>query len=78
MGVRQTAAANQLLARNLDACCKGTLRTQISLAWADYEWRRRHHFALELLLSAVCGLLQSIDTASPRELVDEARRELSA
>ena len=71
----ERAAANQLLARNLDACCKGTLRTQISLAWADYEWRRRHHFALELLLSAVCGLLQSIDTASPRELVDEARED---
>ncbi len=71
----ERAAANRLLARNLDACRKGTLGTQISLAWADYEWRRRHHFALELLLSAVCGLLQSIDTASPKELVDEARAD---
>ena len=71
----ERAAANRLLARNLDACCKGTLGNQISLAWADYEWRRRHHFALELLLSAVCGLLQSIDTASPKELVDEARAD---
>jgi hypothetical protein len=69
------ASANRLLARNLDACCKQEQGSPVSLAWADYEWRRRHHFALELLLSSVCGLLQDTDTASPKELVEEARAD---
>ena len=65
-----------MLARNLKGpLCEGTLGNQISLAWANYEWRGRHHFALELLLSAVCGLLQSVDTASGKELVVEARTD---
>lgn len=72
----ERASANRLLARNLDACCKQKQGSPVSLAWADYEWRRRHHFALELLLSSVCGLLQDIDTASPAELVQAARADL--
>lgn len=69
------ASANRLLARNLDACSRQEQGSSVSLAWADYEWRRRHHFALELLLSSVCGLLQDLDTASPAELVEAARAD---
>lgn len=71
----ERASANRLLARNLDTCCKQQQGSAISLSWADYEWRRRHHFALELLLSSVCGLLQDTDAASPKDLVQQARAD---
>jgi hypothetical protein len=31
-----------------------------SIAWAEFEWRRRQHYALELLLSSICGMLKLV------------------
>lgn len=48
--------ANQLIARNYDrAVLNGA--TGVELEWASFEWHRRVHFALELLLAAVTNTL---------------------
>lgn len=55
-----TVKANQMLAKNMRACAKGARTDDISKSWARYEWRRRQHYAMELLLSAVCGILDDL------------------
>lgn len=40
-------------------------------AWAEYEWRRRLHFAVELVLSAVADTVRSLGGATMDEVVDE-------
>ncbi|MCR6727084.1 hypothetical protein [Agrobacterium fabrum] len=69
-------SADQLLALNLQEVSAGHRRDATSLAWAGYEWRRRQHFALELLLNAVCGVLGSLGGAgSIGDVVRAAREE---
>lgn len=68
-------SANRVLARNLQACSQGERSDQASIAWAEYEWRRRQHFALELLLSSICGMLRLIGDASPIEIVQAAEAD---
>lgn len=43
----------------------------IRTAWAEFEWRRRLHFALELLFSAVCFTLRDRGEATLGEVVTE-------
>lgn len=51
------ADANHLISRTYDrAVLNGA--TSIELEWASFEWHRRVHFALELLLSAVTRTLR--------------------
>lgn len=40
-------------------------------AWAECEWRRRLHFAVELLLSAVADTVRSLGAATLDEVVEE-------
>jgi hypothetical protein len=68
-------SANPVLARNLEACSTGHRSDEASLSWAEYEWRRRQHFSLELLLSSACGLLQEIGDASLDAILAEAKRD---
>jgi hypothetical protein len=42
-------------------------------AWAEFEWRRRLHFALELMLSAICITLNELGEASLSEVVRQWR-----
>lgn len=70
------ASGNEILARNLDVCYKQQHTDPISMDWAEYEWRRRHHFALELMLNGVCGLLHDLDAANTSEIVGRAKRDL--
>jgi hypothetical protein len=42
-------------------------------AWAEFEWRRRLHFALELMLSGICTTLCERSEASLSEVVTEWR-----
>ncbi|MCQ2005696.1 hypothetical protein [Rhizobium sp. NRK18] len=69
------ASADQLLALNLQQVSAGQRRDTASLAWASYEWRRRQHFALELLLNAVCGVLGALGGAGTVDDVVRATRE---
>jgi hypothetical protein len=52
----EPASANELIVRNYDrAVLNGA--SGIELEWASFEWHRRVHFALELLLAAVTKTL---------------------
>jgi hypothetical protein len=51
------ARGPEILTTNLSRCCRGEIEDGPSVRWAEFEWRRRTHFALELLLSAVCRAL---------------------
>lgn len=56
-------SADNMLASNLQQVSSGARTDAASLAWAGYEWRRRQHFSLELMLNAVCGILNSLGGA---------------
>lgn len=43
----------------------------VETAWAEYEWRRRLHFALELMLSAVADTVRIRGEATLDEVVEE-------
>jgi hypothetical protein len=47
------------------------------LAWAEYEWRGRLHFALETMFSAICQTLSGLGEASLEDIVTDwrSRRE---
>ncbi len=62
------ADANQLISRTYDrAVINGA--TGIELEWASFEWHRRVHFALELLLSAVTKTLPAEGSLSIAQVV---------
>lgn len=45
----------------------------VRTAWAEFEWRRRLHFALELMFGAVCFTLRDRGEATLAEVVTEWR-----
>lgn len=47
----------------------------VEQSWAEYEWRRRLHFGLELVLSAVSETVRGQGQASLDEIVQEWRDE---
>lgn len=49
----------------------GATRTQVGVAWAEYELRRMLHFALELLLSALTDTLMDLTEATVRGVIAE-------
>jgi hypothetical protein len=66
---KEPARASALLTRNYTTCCLGEVCDPTSVRWAEYEWRRRCHYALELMLSAVCGTLNMIGDSTLPDLV---------
>lgn len=52
------------------AAAGGSLEGGVRLAWAEYEGRRRLHYGLELLLSAVAGTLEELSEATLDEVMD--------
>ncbi len=64
--------ADRLLADNYRRVIdSGASEGGVTTAWAEFEWRRRLHFALELLLSAVCTTLSEIELATISEIIDQ-------
>lgn len=66
----QGLAAEDLLSRQ----CRSTLIDDdydepVQRSWAEFEWRRRVHFALELVMSAITDTLLAKTAASIREVV---------
>ncbi|MBZ9696469.1 MULTISPECIES: hypothetical protein [unclassified Mesorhizobium] len=51
-------SANKILSGNFKSCSQADQSAHASVAWAEFEWRRRQHYGLELLLSSVCGVLK--------------------
>ena len=63
-----------LIVRNFKSCCEQRAGAQIEFAWAEYEYRRRCHFALELLLAALTDSLADSGEASTGQVVSEWAR----
>jgi hypothetical protein len=62
---------SDLLARNwARAATGGTPLNLVQTLWAEFEWRRRLHYALELLLSAVATTLIERAQGTLREVID--------
>lgn len=52
------------------AAVNATTRTEVGIAWAEYDLRRRGHFALELLLSALTDTLMDLAEATVDQVLD--------
>lgn len=60
----------RLLSRQLRQIVEGNgHQDETRVAWAQFEWRRRLHFALELMLSAICGTVLERRQATLPEIV---------
>lgn len=62
-------SATGLIVRNFKNCAQGNQGTQIAFSWAEYEYRRRCHFALELMLSALTSSLAEFEEATIPQIV---------
>ena len=60
-----------LIVRNFNNCTQQRDRTQIAIRWAEYEYRRRCHFALELMLSALTSSLAEFQEAAIAQVVSD-------
>ena len=67
----EPATAPGLIIRNYSECSQKGFGSQIASSWAEIEYRRRCHFALELLLDALTGSLTEIGETSTKEVVSE-------
>jgi hypothetical protein len=66
----RTLLADALLADNYCRSLNGiAANDEVKIAWAEFEYRRRLHFALELMFSAVCFTLRERGQASLSEVV---------
>jgi hypothetical protein len=70
MLVDKPDTAAGLLIRNYQHCVGGAAADRVSLAWAEYEHRRRCHFALEMVLSALTQELAAVDEAGIYDIVE--------
>lgn len=62
-------SATGLIARNFKNCAQGDQDNQIAFSWAEYEFRRRCHFALELMLSALTASLAEFEEATIPQII---------
>lgn len=67
-----------LLVRNFEDCTLRGTGSQIAFSWAEYEYRRRCHFALELMLSALTRSLGEFELASIAQIVSAWLENLEA
>lgn len=58
-----------ILAQNYERCTNGSSKDQIAFRWAEYEYRRRCHFALELLLAALTRSLRQSEARSITQII---------
>lgn len=65
----QPESAPDLIVRNFKSCTLQEGETTIAYRWAEYEYLRRCHFALELLLSALTRSLVEFEEAGIAQIV---------
>ena len=61
--------ATGLIVRNFKNCSQREQGTQIAFNWAEYEFRRRCHFAMELMLSSLTSSLTEFEEATIPQIV---------
>jgi hypothetical protein len=62
--------ATGLLVRNYHRCVTGDSQDATSMTWAEYEYRRRCHLCLELLLSSLVHGLDQYEQAAIAQVVE--------
>ncbi len=62
-------SATGLIVRNFKNCAQGDQSSEIAFSWAEYEYRRRCHFALELMLFALTRSLAEFEEATIPQIV---------
>ncbi|MGB8094783.1 MAG: hypothetical protein WCF62_29380, partial [Pseudolabrys sp.] len=70
-------SATSVLNRNLSKRCGIGDTNEIADRWAEYEWRRRCHYALELMLSAVTKTLIEFGDNNLPSLISRWREQSS-
>ena len=67
---QESLSAEALLNRQLARTVRSQdAKTSVPLTWAEFEWRRRLHFALELIMAAVSQTLAATGSATIGEIV---------
>lgn len=67
-----------LIARNFKGCTVRRTGSQIAFSWAEYEYRRRCHFAMELMLSSLTHILREFEAASIEQIVSAWLKNIEA
>ena len=63
-------SSSQLIRRAFKEATEGRFNEMVGLAWAEYELRRRVHFAIELLLSALTETLMDLTEGTVDDVLD--------
>ncbi|MGD9979560.1 MAG: hypothetical protein AB7H66_03240 [Hyphomonadaceae bacterium] len=63
--------ASGLLSDALRRAVNGEIERPVGLFWAEYEWRRRLHYALELMLSAVSDTVRDLHETTLEDVIAE-------
>ena len=71
MLISEPDTAAGLIIRNFNSCAQQADRVSVAYRWAEYEYRRRCHFALELVLSALTTSLRQFDEATIPQIVSD-------
>ena len=66
----RAATSSELILAAYVGAVTGKAATPVALAWAEYELRRRGHFAIELLLSCLTDTLMDLTEATVDQVVD--------
>ena len=64
-------SAPGIIVDNFKRCVLGKIEDPVALDWAEYEYRRRCHLGLELLLSSLTRGLQNHDAATADQVIGE-------
>ena len=65
-----TMSSSELILDAYRTASTGASSTAVTLAWTEYELRRRGHFAVELLLSSLADTLMDLTEATVEQVVD--------
>ena len=65
-----TMSSAQLIANAYKEAVEGLSSSDVETAWAEYELRRRVHFAIELLLSALTETLMDLTEGTVEDVLD--------
>lgn len=69
-GVSAPLRADRILVDKYREAVENDSRDPTLLAWAEYEWRARLHFALETMFSAICQTLWELGEASVEDILE--------
>ncbi len=64
-------SSSELILDAYRSASRGVSSAAVTLAWTEYELRRRGHFAVELLLSSLADTLMDLTEATIEQVVDE-------